>query len=162
MNDDMVQLIQDMANDEWVDRLPRDLPPDKFDELSEEWDARTQAFLKGERKAEELHLFVDMFNWDGGIEELKLVAKNPSCDVATALMMFWRGQPQEYIGVVDVPGYMPDYKGFLEGIQEKVVRGEYRGGACSYDPMEELGEDIIRYIPPIAQEMIPGRLGPPG
>lgn len=44
--------------------------------------------LKEETSSEELHLFMEDYNWDDGIEIPYFVMLHPNCELATALMIF--------------------------------------------------------------------------
>jgi len=43
------------------------------------------------------HRAVLDFNWDWDIDPLFWIARQPQCDKATALTMFWQGQPAYYL-----------------------------------------------------------------
>lgn len=43
------------------------------------------------------HRAVLDFNWDWDIDPLFWIARQPQCDKATALTMFWKGQPAWYL-----------------------------------------------------------------
>src|SRR5262245_5361282 len=77
-----------------------------FDHLSdEEFDALTDAdhervyddFFATAEDSEELHIFADNFNWDCESGELKQLIQHPLCDLGTALLIYWRGQPGYYL-----------------------------------------------------------------
>ncbi len=77
------QFIANLANDEWIDQAAKNLSDSEFDKLSEEWSRKTAEFLERVQSSEELHLFVDLWNWDGAIEEMYTVAEHPACERAT-------------------------------------------------------------------------------
>ncbi|MBA4174733.1 MAG: hypothetical protein C0511_19285 [Hyphomicrobium sp.] len=57
--------------------------------------ARQIAFMQG--KSPDLwHRFADGVNWDGSLEGLYWVVRQPACDRATAAMIFWKGEPAGY------------------------------------------------------------------
>src|SRR6185369_16752777 len=79
------QFVADLAKDEWVDRLPKSISDDEalFDQACVEWAAKTAAFVSGDTDPSELHLFAELFNWDGGTTNLHQLAANPNCEAAT-------------------------------------------------------------------------------
>ncbi|RAK65854.1 DUF4274 domain-containing protein [Hymenobacter edaphi] len=48
------------------------------------------------RSAAELHYLADAYNWDDGVTVLDWVINSPTCDYGTALLIFWRAQPDFY------------------------------------------------------------------
>jgi hypothetical protein len=42
------------------------------------------------------HAMADGWNWDNGIEPLAWIARQPDCDKATALTIYWRTEPHYY------------------------------------------------------------------
>lgn len=49
--------------------------------------------LKQLESTQEIHEFATNYNWDYGIEPLKLILQHPLCDRGTALKIYWLGQP---------------------------------------------------------------------
>lgn len=148
MDSERKQDIADMANGGWASRVPQPISDDEFDRLSREWDQKAEAFVMACRDPEEIDFFADLWNWDQGIWPFKIIADNPACELATALMIYWRAQPQEYIGIYN-PNF-PELSDLLEHIQQKVLEGSYPIGVCSYDPALDAGPDYAtRYVPPI-------------
>lgn len=147
------QFIRDMANDEWTDRVPDSLEKEEFDAMYDEWQMKTHRFLKECTDSEQLHLFADLYNWDGGIDDLQLLIQNENCELATALLIYWRAQPQEYIGKESISEYMPNFKPMLEEIQRKVINNDFTSSICKYNPADDQGDDYRKHIPPIPKEM---------
>ena len=46
--------------------------------------------------AASMHFLADIYNWDDGEEVLDWIISNPKCDKGTALLIFWRAQPDDY------------------------------------------------------------------
>ncbi len=44
----------------------------------------------------ELHYLADQHNWDNDVEVLQWIVESEHCSEATALLIFWRAQPQEF------------------------------------------------------------------
>jgi Domain of unknown function (DUF4274) len=144
------QFIFDMANDEWVDRVDEAIRDDeiRFDALSEEMQAKTAQFLATTTESLELHCFADHWNWDGGMEEMMTIAKHPNCDAATALLLFWRSDPEYYLQFSsrdEVPDYNRDGFDLTQLIEERFLRGGYASsGEIGFDPREDvrIGEAV--------------------
>jgi Domain of unknown function (DUF4274) len=145
------QFILDMANDEWVDRLDEATKKDdaKFNALSEQMYRRRVTFLAtASTPALELHCFADHWNWGGGTEAMRQVAEHPNCDAATALLLFWRSDPEYYLQFSsrdDVPDYNRDGFDLTRLIEERFLRGGYASsGLIGFNPREDvrIGEPV--------------------
>lgn len=142
LSPDRLQLIADLANDEWIRRIDRaaELPRAQFLALCAEWDARLDEFLDTVRDPLELHLFADQWNWTADdYEPLERVAANPACERATALLLFWRGQAEDYVGwgpredAAESEHQRRGYR-FVETLQRRLLAGEFVVGDIWYDP----------------------------
>jgi len=135
------QFIADMANDEWVDRLPPSINSScpEFEALSDEIDREMAQFLEHTRDPEELHCFADLWNWDGGVEQLHAVIRNPACDLSTARLVFWRAQPLYFIRRPKSQDPDDEGWGLILEIMERVREGVYLPATLEYDPREMSG-----------------------
>ena len=83
---------------------------------------------------------------------LQLVA-NPHCEAATALLIYWRAQPQdfsEYANVGDVPDHERPIFELVKLIQERYAQEAFPVSEVFYDPRDEYGgldeiEDSINH-----------------
>jgi Domain of unknown function (DUF4274) len=137
------QFLCDIANDEWVDRIDeaskRD--PAKFEAMSEKMRLARDTFLATTTNAFELHCFAEHWNWGGGNEAMRTVAEHPHCDAATALLIFWRSDPQYYLQYPsrdNVPDYLQDGFDLAWLIEERYLRGDYAIGNLSFDPRKDV------------------------
>lgn len=98
LSDEKISFISDIANDEWVYRLPKEKQEseEEFDRLSSAMDQACTEFLKTTNSTEELHEFAERYNWDKGTEWLIDLVRNPACDKNTALLIFWLAIPADY------------------------------------------------------------------
>jgi hypothetical protein len=144
------QFIFDMANDEWVDRLDEATKKDeaKFNALSEQIHQQRVTFLATPTTpALELHCFADHWNW-GSVEAMRQVAEHPNCDAATALLLFWRSDPEYYLQFAsrdDVPDYNRDGFDLTRLIEERFLRDGYSSsGLIGFNPREDarIGEPV--------------------
>ncbi len=86
-------------------------------------------------------------NWDNGTKALQAILKDPNCDRATALMIFWMGSPAYYYNH-STPATMAAYEvqqfEFLKGIAKDLLADKYPVGITyTVDPAllpAELGQ----------------------
>lgn len=111
--------------------------------LLDEWDS-IESFAKTLELVEsssEIHEFAKHYNWDYGLEPLKLVLNHPLCDRGTALEIYWLGQPEYYSGfstIDDIPSCNRDGYLLLKLI-ESLLLNEYsfRYNNIHVDPMAD-------------------------
>jgi hypothetical protein len=140
-----------------------DLSQDDYDALPDEaHDIRSREFFASVTDPEELHLFASLYNWDGGLDDLHRIVRHPLCDLGTALLVYWRGQPGFYLQYPDrtvVPDHAHEVYDLLREIEQRVAAGEYRTARQPFDPAADEGQDrrptparVKRYghdLPPI-------------
>jgi hypothetical protein len=95
---------------------------------------------------QELHEYVEHYNWDWGEKQMLAAARSRSCDLGTALMIYWEGVPTyyfaEYATRKEVP---PDERAgydLLVEVERKVVSGFYRKHEVRFNPGDWLGHDL--------------------
>jgi ankyrin repeat protein len=79
-------------------------------------------------------------NWDHGSAALWQIIESPTCDLATALMIFWRGGAgflQQWSTLADVPRTHREHWPLLQEIEQRVLAGTYSHGRVYYDPAAE-------------------------
>jgi hypothetical protein len=138
------QYLRDLANDEWVDRVDEITKRDdsKFQALSAAMYEERCRFLATTESDIELHYFVDHWNWGGGVEAMRAVAEHPHCDAATALLIYWRADPQYYLKF-HARDAVPDYNrggyDLVLAIEARYLSDCYsRGGEVGYVPSEDM------------------------
>jgi hypothetical protein len=152
---EIAQFIADIANDEWVDRLEPGCSRERLQELGEDWERKRREFLDNVRDPAELHMFVDLWNWDGGQDEMHLVIQHPVCERSTALMVFWRASPTEYDGLSGPDQLDDDGRDrfeLVQDIQARYLRGAFVAGRLSYDPAEDGFARGVRPQPQLSAE----------
>ena len=133
---DRLQFLSDIANSTWVDSLTGD--DDEFEALIPVWREREIEFVITSTNPRELFLFVEMYNWDKGLDLLKAIAVNPACDVSTALAMFWASSPielQRFANRDEAGGYTREWD-FTMGVLDRLNDGVYQPAASPFDPLE--------------------------
>ncbi|QDT38831.1 DUF4274 domain-containing protein [Stratiformator vulcanicus] len=89
------------------------------------------------------------WNWQGGIRELSWIARQPTCDRATALMIFWRGSPRyfaQFHFADEVPESRFDEFQLLRDIERRYLSGFYEQCRFTYDPRGDAGHDLTTEI----------------
>ena len=132
VSEERQKYITNMANGEWVGGLDYTLPmadhEKAFKEQSEIWDKKMEDFLTNCRDPEELHTFVECYNWDSGTEPLLKIAANPACDIKTAMLIFWAGEGLDYTdyeSLEEVPSYHTDEWVLIRYVVDRAAAGEY-------------------------------------
>ena len=136
------RFIRDIANDEWIDRLDAEISEDDqlFEAESKKWRTATQEFLAGDTPAEELHLFAQAWNWDGGMNEMRQVATHPNCDAGTALMLYWLAGPEFYLQYETregVPAWAHEGLDLVQTIEQRYLSDAYATSQIRFDPRAE-------------------------
>lgn len=94
-------------------------------------------FCQSESDPHALHFFARNWNYDSGIDPLKRLVKNPACDQATALMIYWACEPEHYYRIdykTECQGAQQIYE-FMKEIEDRFLRGEFSGPVISFDPV---------------------------
>lgn len=101
-----------------------------------------------EDKVIALHEEAMGYNWDGGVERLFEIIRDPDCDLGTAKLVYWNGYDRK---VFDL----------LKEIEKRVADKFYKIGLITYDPFEDHEinmEDVnVKKIPEIMFEAVEGR-----
>lgn len=131
------QYIRDMANSEWVHRLPEGTSDRKFRSVEKKMNEEMDEFLVSCKSPAELHHFVLCYNWDMGLGRMLSVVKNQVCDRNTALLIFWRGSPTYYqlFDYRDVQNGQCDEKGW--NLVTEIKRRIHQGLHCREKMMPE-------------------------
>ena len=142
---DRLQFLSDIANSTWVDSLTGG--DQEFEALAHVWRQREIEFVTTCTSPRELFLFVEMYNWEKGLDLLKAIAVNPVCDVSTARAMFWAASPlyhQKFATRDEVPAYNRDDWDFVMGVLNRLTAGVYQPAASPFDPREWDADDANR------------------
>jgi hypothetical protein len=100
--------------------------------------------------SEELHYIADRHNWDNGITVLKWIVVNELCSEATALMIFWRAQPFDYVeynyNARKIKSGNIDIFNLIKTIIENYKNGFYKKTSIKYNPKNDMPENDIPEI----------------
>ena len=98
----------------------------------------------------EYHLIAGNYNWDDGAEVLTWIIESPLCDKGTALMIFWRAQPDFYTQFLSVEeaDYEAEVYQLVRAIMSKWEAGFYQTSHIAYDPTADpMAGDIAAHHP---------------
>jgi Domain of unknown function (DUF4274) len=131
------------------------------DELPEYW-THFDRILAEVQSSEELHEFVDRWNWDGGTEPVRRALAHPLCDRGTALLVYWRIDPIFYLKPEQhtrskvKANLWPDavvHWDILREIERRLVANDFHSARVPFDPTNDRGRDRtkqrFRKKPPI-------------
>jgi len=111
-----------------------------WERFSVDLEPEIKQFCQSNSDAEEIHAFASIWNWDLGRWALELILKNPACEAATALLIYWQGSPEfflQYANRQEVEADETDDLGafdFLSDIEARYTAGEFRVGSIAFDP----------------------------
>lgn len=177
VSEERLAQIRELSNDERVDRIDFSTFTDAdLERFHAELEAETLAFCRDNKNPEELHAFADTWNWDGGFDALKVLLQNPSCEAATALLIYWKAAPEFFRQFRDreaVAMAQADVQSFdfLIGIENRYAAGEFPVGVVSFDPnkpedcggykyvgtYDEMKDKFVRLLPSIMYEPVVGQ-----
>lgn len=141
------QFIKDMSNAEIVHSIDATGWTDKdwwdFDRAER---ARRLAFCRDTADAEELFYYALTFNWDHGREELTEIIRNPACDQATALMIYWRAAPEwyrKYAADEQVAPHERENYALIREVEAKYLADGFAAPVNRFDPYCDHGERLV-------------------
>jgi hypothetical protein len=110
----------------------------------EQGDAEALAFCRETTDPEELHSFADTWNWDEGTWALEEILRNPACEAATALMIYWKAAPEYFLQFADREGLAADpirsfqleSFDFVAELEQRYLAGAFPVGSISFDPRD--------------------------
>lgn len=92
------------------------------------------------------HRAVLDFNWDWDIDPLFWIARQPQCDKATALTMFWMGQPAYHLILVEENGGVDDSRdptwAMMKFIAQRINARSYTRSKIAYTADENTQGDF--------------------
>jgi hypothetical protein len=128
----------------------------------DEWQNQDElwAFFDSVTDPEELHIYADHFNWDGGVGQLRRVIHHPLCDGGTALLIYWRGGPGTKAMFDEHPDrhlmtLTADKFDLLLEIEQMVIGGHWKVQRFAYDPRNDRGRDLLRLIERLPKKRMP-------
>jgi len=116
----------------------------------------------------EYHIIAGNYNWDDGAEVLTWIVNSSLCDAGTALMIFWRAQPDFYTQFLtaEEADYEAEVYILVRTILDNWEAGFYQTSFISYNPKADpMGADPDYHhpkekwrIPPALTQPVQGEL----
>lgn len=85
----------------------------------------------------QLHDVARQLNWDDGTKLAKKILKHPSCDLGTALWLYWHADPHFYTAYPErkkVPAHARKGWDLVKAIEEQVAQGAFAQARIPFDP----------------------------
>ncbi|MBX9858650.1 MAG: DUF4274 domain-containing protein [Sphingomonas sp.] len=114
---------------------------DHFEQKEAQLRAQEIEFLTS-RSPDDWHRYALNYNWDDGISALRWIVSQPMCDLATALLIFWRGEPTGYDYETAEPAMDDDIyavAAMLRYIAERFNTSGYPRAEIAYDFLDAAG-----------------------
>ena len=109
---------------------------------------RTSA--KPSKAALKLHQQARDHNYDDSPGRLRRIIRSRACDLGTALLIYWRGDPNWYRMYPskfemagDVSADVATFDVMVE-IEQRVLEGKYKSFSIPYTPFKDLGTNFAR------------------
>lgn len=83
---------------------------------------------------EELFYFASEYNCDNGLAVPTAIADHPLCDMATALLLFWRADGIAALDRKEATSFQEEWFRFCESLTSRLLRSEFPEGSNSFDP----------------------------
>lgn len=94
-----------------------------------------------------MHFLAENYNWDDGEEVMDWIISNPKCDKGTALIIFWKSEPDYYTQYKNAEEAEYNSLAFLmvRKIIENFETGFYKNESIAYNPKEEVYDLDYKY-----------------
>lgn len=82
--------------------------------------------------ARTLFLYAYNYNWDNGFEIPNAVLNNPSCELSTALLMFYNADGYSFL-IDKNKRILQEYNSFTEKCYDMIIDGHFEKGNIGYE-----------------------------
>jgi hypothetical protein len=145
LSEERLAQIKDLSTYDRSDRVVDWLSLSDADKVRflAELDADRTAFCRHNSNPEELHAFAVTWMWDDTTDALQHILDNPVCEAATALLIYWRANPEWYLQFADRDAVLAAYGArsgeleifdFVSRLETRYVAGEFLVGSLAFDP----------------------------
>ncbi len=117
-------------------------------------------FVSSSTNLEELHYFVERWDWDGDVNPLLRLIKNLTCDPGTRLSLFWRGNPESYYRFHAAPKELPpgnqrDIYTLLRRVEKMLMAPRCRKASIRFNPRSLIFDraNRSRFVRPIPDQL---------
>src|SRR5262245_13336254 len=88
-----------------------------------------------------MHEWVERYNWDDGLDPIRVLADDPKTEFATALLIYWRLDGPWHVSGTD---QSTEAVGELNRlVRDRLLAGFYPKGGLRFDPTAELSRTQI-------------------
>jgi len=110
------------------------------------------------KSSKELHYLASIFNWDDDKDILEWIINSPLCDRGTALLIFWRSQPDFYTRFdnEDEVDYERETFRLVRNIVKNFQDGFYKKARIRFNPQSD--EFDVNCVDPKAKWEIPDEM----
>lgn len=97
----------------------------------------------------ELHYACDSHNWDDGTKLLAWAVRQPACDPATALLIYFRARPNYPFGLRRPDASQVETIAWLRSLEARFARSAFAPVSVAYDPAADVGaEEVLgKHVP---------------
>jgi len=108
--------------------------------------------------SKDLHYLASIFNWDDDKDVLEWIINSPLCDKGTALLIFWRSQPDFYTRFdnEDEADYERETFRLVRNIVKNFHDGIYKKARIRFNPKSD--EFDVNYVDSKAKWVIPDEM----
>lgn len=84
----------------------------------------------------EQYYLADLYNWDDGVQVLDWIVDSPRCDKGTAVMIFWKAEPDFYFDYTEetIGEWEKDVWMLLQKILKKIRSGAFARSRFAFNP----------------------------
>ncbi|BCJ95507.1 hypothetical protein acsn021_30760 [Anaerocolumna cellulosilytica] len=94
--------------------------------------------LNKETSAIELNEFLDLYNWDDGVEIPFFIMQHKNCELGTALKMFYLSGGLGFFDDDFYDYFNEEWVAFVEILYNKIINNEFKRGVINFDvPLDE-------------------------
>ena len=131
--------------------------------ISKKLKQKPSATQKKVIKTYQLHSDALSHNWDEGFGKLKRILKDENCDRATAIAIFWIGQPNYFLQfkkISEVPDHAREGYRFLNKLEKQLMDDFFQTKIISFNPKKHQNIDwtLDSFDPAKAQREINDKL----
>ena len=99
------------------------------------------------------HQAADNWNWDYGLAPLQWIVSQPDCDLATALLIYYRGEPSYYLrwSPADCPEHAREGCELLTTIRQRVAAADFQQ-RFAFNARSDGAYEIVSRDAPVSED----------
>ncbi len=111
-----------------------------------------------QRSPDVWHIVANRLNWDCSLGVLEWIVTQPQCDLATAALLFWKGEPDDWLkypSVSVVPPIHLENFNFIKRLADRANSGLYKRREIAFaGEAENLIEGVDQFLKLRAERMV--------